>query len=220
MDKLKNVSTWVFDLDNTLYDSKFRLMEAMSQKIMDFIINKFGMSENDAYALRNKYWKQYGLTMNGLMIDYNINPQEYLKEIHDIDISHVPPCKTTIEQLKNINGRKLIFTNSSSDFAERMLKQLGINDQFETIFSIEDSNFIPKPKIESYHTAIKKLGFDPKTSCMFEDTAMNLEPAAQLGMTTVWIQGEQACEKGNHPYIHHKSEKLSDWLEKTFGNKD
>jgi len=42
---------------------------------------------------------------------------------------------------------------------------------------------------------------------------VNLKPAADLGMTTVWFHGKhQDPHQHNHPHIHHKAEKLADWL--------
>jgi putative hydrolase of the HAD superfamily len=49
---------------------------------------------------------------------------------------------------------------------------------------------------------------------MVEDMARNLEPAAALGMTTVWLSGtlDWAKEGAEEAYVHHVAEDLTEWL--------
>ncbi len=54
---------------------------------------------------------------------------------------------------------------------------------------------------------------------MVEDIAPNLEPAAALGMTTVWLHHEDAAAPAwtapsdDSDYVHHKISDLTKWLE-------
>jgi hypothetical protein len=45
---------------------------------------------------------------------------------------------------------------------------------------------------------------------------VNLKTAAELGLTTVWIHGDNK-DPADHalPHLHHKTEKLADWLQQT-----
>jgi putative hydrolase of the HAD superfamily len=137
-----------------------------------------------------------------------------------VDISGVPQCMITKEYLERLQGRKIIFTNAPRPFATRMTEQLGIGHHFEHMFTIEDAGFLPKPHMETYQTVVKKFLFDPKKACMFDDMEVNLKTAADIGMTTVWFHGKhQNPDEYNHPHIHHKAEKLADWLQRTVGHR-
>jgi len=50
---------------------------------------------------------------------------------------------------------------------------------------------------------------------MVEDIARNLEPAADLGMTTVWIKSDSPFGNwgADGDYIDHITDDLVDWLE-------
>lgn len=220
MHKFQHINTWVFDLDNTLYDAETGVFVRVGDRMTDFIVDLLKISHEEANVLRKEYWEKYGTSMRGLTVEHNINPNHFLDHVHDIDISDVPQCVITKEYLEHLPGQKIIFTNAPRPFATRMTKHLGIDHHFDHMFTIEDANFLPKPHIDTYHNVIKKFGFDPKNACMFEDMEVNLKPAAELGMTTVWFHGKnKKADEHNHPHIHHKAEKLADWLQHTIKKK-
>jgi len=216
MNKFKHIDTWLFDLDNTIYNAEDAIFQRMSPRITSFIEKTLNVSKEEAEVMRKRYWEKYSATLHGLVVEHDINPNEFLEYALDIDISDTPQCAITKEKLSHIKGRKIIFTNSSTHFTNRMLKHLNLDHIFDGIFSIEDGGFIPKPYEETYNIIIDKFKIDPKTSCMFEDTSANLKPAYKLGMTTVWLHGKnQDSKKGNEEYISYTHEKLSDWLLET-----
>jgi putative hydrolase of the HAD superfamily len=216
MDKFKHVDTWLFDLDNTLYDASTGVFDRIIDRMNLFVSGHLQISTEQASALRKTYWERYGTTLRGMMEEHGTNPDNFLWYAHDIDISDVPQCAITKEFLAHLPGRKIVYTNSSHEFAERMMKHLGIHHHFEDIFSIEDTKYVPKPEIDAYHALIRNYNFDPKRATMFEDMQINLKTAADLGMTTVWIHGKNKdAETHALPHLHHKTETLAKWLEQT-----
>ncbi len=222
MDGFRHIDTWVFDLDNTLYDANTGVFDQIIEHMTQYVSDRLGISREEANALRRTYWQTYGTTLRGLMEEHKIDPYEFLRIAHDVDISDVPQCEVIKEKLTLLPGRKVIFTNSGQEFARRMTRHLGIDHHFEGTFTIEDANFLPKPRPETYTAIIEKFSFDPKKAAMFDDMQVNLKTAAETGMTTVWINcgegsdgdGENGCEDVP-PYIHHQTGKLADWLEQT-----
>lgn len=207
-----HVDTWVFDLDNTLYDAETGIFPRVAQRMTGFIADILKVSHDEANVLRHKYYKQYGTSMRGLMTEHQVDPDHFLDHVHDIDVSDVPQCDITIERLAHLPGRKIIFTNAPRRFAATMTRHLGIDHHFDEVFAIEDADYLPKPHIDTYQTVIKRFDIAPARACMFEDMAINLKPAAELGMTTVWIHGKGQNAAEDHPYVQHRYGKLSDWL--------
>ena len=207
-----HIDSWVFDLDNTLYDAEAHVFVEVGARMTDFVAAHLNIPREEADKKRKHFFRTYGTTLRGMMTEHGIAPEYFLKHVHDIDLSVVPQCEITKSSLKRLPGRRFIFTNAPRHFAEAMTAQLGIRDCFEGIFAIEDADYWPKPHLDTYHVFLKKYGVDPKRACMFEDMEVNLKPAHDLGMTTVWFHGTQPDP--NHPHTHHKDIKLSDWLEK------
>jgi putative hydrolase of the HAD superfamily len=211
MRAFQHINTWVFDLDNTLYDAETGVFTRVGERMTSFVADLLQISSEEAAIIRKLYWEKHGTTLRGLMIENKIDPGAFLNHVHDIDLSDVPQCDITVKHLGHLPGRKIIFTNASRPFALRMTRHLGIDHHFDGIFTIEDAGFLPKPHIETYHAVLRKFDFDPKRACMFEDMQVNLKPASDLGMATVWLHGK------NRPseipvHVHHASEKLADWL--------
>lgn len=212
MQHFGHIKTWVFDLDNTLYDAETELFRLVADRMTDFVAAFLKIETEEANRMRKHYYKTYGTTLRGLMVEHNLDPTDFLQYVHDIDYSIVAPCPVTQNGLTRLAGRKVVFTNAPQHFAVAMLDHLGIAQHFDGVFAIEDATYVPKPNIETYHTCFAKHGIDPKTACMFEDMEVNLRPAHDLGMTTVWFHGQM-----DHPeddsHIHHRAEKLVHWFD-------
>lgn len=212
---LSHVDNWVFDLDNTLYDAETHVFVEVGARMTDFVASHLNISRPEADLKRKHFFRTYGTTLRGLMTEHGIEPDHFLKHVHDVDISRVPQCEITKECLAHLPGRRFVFTNAPRAFAEAMTAHLGIAHLFEGIFAIEDAAYWPKPNMDTYRVFLKKHAVDPARACMFEDMEVNLRPAHALGMATVWFHGAGVNpEDFNHPHTHHTSEKLSDWLEK------
>jgi putative hydrolase of the HAD superfamily len=210
---LSHIDSWVFDLDNTLYDAESHVFVEVGARMTDFVAQHLNLPREAADAKRRHFFKTYGTTLRGLMSEHNIEPDGFLRHVHDIDITCVAPCALTKELLLQLPGRRFVFTNAPRHFALAMTSQLGLAGCFDGIFAIEDAAYWPKPKLETYHAFLKKHAVDPKRACMFEDMEINLRPAHDLGMATVWFHGSSPRpEDMNHPHTHHKAEKLRDWL--------
>ncbi len=184
---------WIFDLDNTIYDINLGLFKRVSSRMTEYIKEFFDLNEVDALTLQRDMYKKYGLTLRGLMIEKKINPEPFLEFVHDVDFSELNEDVTLKTLLRKIKGKKSIYTNATFKHAKNILKAMGIFEEFEIIFDIKDANYIAKPDLSSYLTMKKKLGLNDSNiskSIFFEDTAKNLKPASELGMSTAWIEND------------------------------
>ena len=91
---MNNITNWVFDLDNTLYKAECGLFDKVHILMGKFIEEKLNLASGDAQALRSKYYHQYGTTLRGLMIEHQVNPDEYLDYVHQINYEVVPVSYT------------------------------------------------------------------------------------------------------------------------------
>jgi putative hydrolase of the HAD superfamily len=209
------VETWIFDLDNTLYPTSCGLFALVQAKMNEYICHRFGMTMEEAAALRRKYFLEHGTTMNGLMNIDRIDPHEFLAFVHEVDLSCVPPDPALAAAIGKLHGRKIVFTNGSVRHAERLLGHLGIGDHFTGIIDIVACEFDPKPALTGYRELLRRHDVKAPTALMVEDIARNLAPAAELGMTTAWIRNELdwAAAESEADYIHHVIENLAGFLE-------
>jgi putative hydrolase of the HAD superfamily len=79
------VETWVFDLDNTLYPHHLNLWQQVDARIRDFIAAFLAVGAEEAYRVQKDYYRRYGTTLRGLMIEHGIAPDDFLEFVHAID---------------------------------------------------------------------------------------------------------------------------------------
>ena len=190
-EKFRHVDTWVFDLDNTLYPCDSDLGPKIDARITLFLIYLFGLDGLSARALQKYYFRRYGTTLRGLMLEHNVTADEFLTFVHDIDRSSLQPNHALAAAIAGLPGRRLILTNGSREHALRTAEQLGIGDMFEDIFDIVAADLLPKPAAETYQRFFDRHDVDPKHSAIFEDMAHNLAVPHARGMVTILVVPRQ-----------------------------
>jgi pyrimidine 5'-nucleotidase len=205
-----NFSTLFLDLDETLYPHSSGLWEKIGERITHFMVSRLDMNEENARDLRARYLSEYGTTLNGLRANHAIDPDDYLEYIHKVPIhDHIKPAPHLRQMLASIRIKKIIFTNSHDSHVKRVLNALDVSDQIDDIIDIYALDFINKPRPEAYAQALKIAHFpDPKTCILADDRSVNLIPAAELGMTTVLVGGNE-----NDPIITHHIQEITDLVE-------
>ena len=201
-------ATWIFDLDNTLHDAQSKIFPLVNTKMNEYISSYLDISLEDASSLRESYWERYGATLKGLIKHHNINPIDFLSVTHNLQDFNklVHPENNLKKTLSKIQGRKIIYTNAPKTYTNKILKISKIFELFDEIFTIEDSNFIPKPDQDMMDAFLKK--YDISEGFFIDDVKENLIAAKNSGLTTIWITNEE-----NQPsYIDKKIEKISDLL--------
>ena len=214
MRDLKNKKNLLLDLDGTCYSDLEAVFGQVSRLMTKYISEKLKVDLIKAKELQTNYFYKYNTSLNGLMIHHGIPPKEFLKYVHDIDLSFMNEDKILRNELKSLNMRKLIFTNGSSDHAKNVLTHLGIYDLFEDIFDITDADYKPKPEPKAFDLMVKKFNIDPNETIYIEDIAKNLSIGKKRGCTTVWLINNEEWGKmdSDKDYIDYKIENLSLFL--------
>ena len=214
MKELKTKKNLLLDLDGTVYQDLDAVFGQVSRLMTKYISEKLNVDLVKAKELQTNYFYKYNTSLNGLMIHHDIPPKEFLKYVHNIDLSFMKKDKTLRDQLENLDMRKLIFTNGSTDHAKNVLTHLGIDDLFEGIFDIGDAEYRPKPEPKAFDLMVKKFSIDPNDTIYVEDIAKNLSTGKERGCTTVWLINNEQWGKmeSDKDYIDYKIENLSLFL--------
>ena len=207
---LSHVDTWLFDLDNTLYPPEAEFMSLIEGRMTRFVARETGLPREEAYALQKKYLHEHGTTLAGLMANHGVDPEAFLDEVHDVSMASLHPDPELRAAIAALPGRRLVFTNGDKRHAERVLKKLELDDLFEATFHIALADYIPKPHPQTFARMIAAHDVDPKRTAFFEDSARNLPPAYDLGMTTVLV-GPAAADPAS-PFVHYRALDLAAFL--------
>lgn len=187
---MKNAGqVWIFDLDDTLHDASAHIFPHINRAMTQYLMTHLDLSEEDANQLRRQYWRRYGATLQGLMRHHGTNPHHFLYHTH-----RFPQLESMLMQthglrtvLRQLPGRKIVFTNAPGAYAEQVLKLLKVRDLFEGVFSIESTRFHPKPSPIGFMHLLRYFRLQANRCTMVEDSLPALQTAKKLGMRTIYI---------------------------------
>ncbi|AKO97336.1 MAG: pyrimidine 5'-nucleotidase [Marinovum algicola] len=203
-----HVAHWVFDLDNTLYPPESRLFSQIEPRMTAYVMQALGVTEAEASHLRVHYWKTYGTTLAGLMREHDVDPTPYLEDVHRIDFSVLTPDPELAARIRALPGRRIVYTNGTSPYAEEVLAARGLSGLFDAVYGVEHAQFRPKPEREAFEAIFARDGTDPARAAMFEDDPRNLAAPHAMGMRTVHVAPERLLAD----HIHHHTDNLSRFL--------
>jgi putative hydrolase of the HAD superfamily len=205
---LSHVDTWLFDLDNTLYPLECGLAAQVDARLTGFMVELTGLPPVEALALQKRYLEEHGLTLIGLMKHHDVEPTEFNARFHDMPLDALARDERLASAIARLPGRRLIFTNADDVHTERVLGALGLAHLFDDVFHLISAGYEPKPCAAAFERLIGAHDVRPASTAFFEDRAVNLAPAAELGMTTVLV-GASAIPA---PYVHHLAPDLAAFL--------
>ena len=89
--------------------------------------------------------------------------------------------------LKNLPGRKVVFSNAPQHYAQAVLKLLRVADLFDDVMAVEQTRYRPKPDSFGFLRLLRRHRIRAAQCVMVEDSLENLVAAKRLGMRTVWV---------------------------------
>ncbi|NOE33196.1 MULTISPECIES: pyrimidine 5'-nucleotidase [unclassified Ruegeria] len=203
-----HVTQWVFDLDNTLYPPHMRLFDQIEVLMTDYVMRAIGVDQAEADRLRAHYWREYGTTLAGLMAEHDLDPDPYLHAVHQVDMSHMDPDEDLADHIRALPGRRIVYTNGSAPYAERVLNARGLSGLFDAIYGVEHAGYRPKPEKAAFEAIFAQDGIQAEKAAMFEDDARNLAAPHEMGMRTVHV----APDPHDADHIHHHTDDLTAFL--------
>ena len=184
----------IWDLDNTLYFETEEYKNKLNEATALAAINEFKVPLDFATATQ-KVKESYSVYRDGLEIfarEYNIPHKDLYTSYHNYKsqlIKTIVPYENLLEKLQTIRCPQYVFSTSSRDICEQILKHIGLYDFFKNRFySVED--FAVYKKNESsdvYAKLCEKIGLSPKDCIFVDDSYSNLDFAKKIGMTTIRI---------------------------------
>jgi putative hydrolase of the HAD superfamily len=213
--RFAHIRDWIFDLDNCLYPASTGLFALIDERMGAYIQRLLQCGPEEAKRVQKHHFHAHGTTLAGLMAEHDVDPHDFLDDVHAITLERVAPDERLARGLGRLPGRKFIFTNGDAPYARRVLEAIGIHEQFDELHDIHASELRPKPDPHGYRLLCDRFGIDPRAAVLVEDMAQNLQPAKALGMTTVWV--DNGSERGGHgadeSFIDLTIANVGEWLE-------
>ena len=220
--RFSRIRDWIFDLDNCLYPASSGLFDLIDQRMAAYIQRLLDCPPEEAKRVQKAHFHQHGTTLAGLMKDHEIDPHDFLTDVHDVPLDRVQPDDRLSRLLPLLPGRRFVFTNGDAPYARRVLERIGVGEHFDDLHDIHASGYRAKPDPHGYELLCERFGIDPGEALLVDDMVQNLGPAKALGMTTIWV--DNGSERGNHNYddriVDQRITDVGDWLGSILGGKN
>jgi beta-phosphoglucomutase family hydrolase len=178
----------IFDCDGTLADTMPSHYEAWMIVLDRYQLT---MTEDRFYALGG--WptrKVAELLVREAGRPVDIDRLSVEKEALFEDLVHlVRPIPPVLEVIRQHQGKlpMAVATGAVLPICQRILRQIGLHETFDTIVSAEDVEH-HKPRPDIFLEAARRLGVAPPYCRVYEDTDPGIEAARRAGMEPVDVR--------------------------------
>ena len=172
--KPDNRKVFFFDIDNCLYPKSYQIHDKMAVLIDDYFQTHLSLSREDATILHQRYYKDYGLAIEGLVRHHKVDPLEYNEKVDDalpLDeiIKPDPKLRKLLQDIDPEKARLWLFTNAYVNHGKRVTRLLGVDDLFGgmTFCDYGAEKLLCKPSIEMFDKAMREAKASNVSDCYF-----------------------------------------------------
>lgn len=181
---------YIFDLDGTLIDS----MPCATELVLRFLDEHGVAYTPDIIQTLTPLGFQGIASYYSEVFKIPLTPQEIyaqfverLTKAYAEDIPLREGVKATLEGLKERGARLNLLTASPHVFTDVCLKNRGVYDLFENVWTASEDFGLLKSDVRIYEEAAKRLGVAPFDCVMADDSLCVLQTAKASGMRTVGV---------------------------------
>ena len=190
----KNFKCVAFDLDGTLIDSGPDLLDSLNFVLQNNHLNTINSSiignlvGGGAEAMIRRGYSYLNKKLDEKIIPELINQfLEYYESNCTKKTKLYPNILEILKSLKEKEIKICICTNKRQYLAEKIIKELQIDNFFDVIVGSQKSIQL-KPSTEMLEIFLKKLLLKPKDVIFIGDSTKDIIPANILGMTSVFVK--------------------------------
>lgn len=178
----------IFDCDGTLADTMPSHYEAWMAILARY---ELVMSEDRFYALGGWPTRRVAdllIAESGRQIDAERLSHEK-ESLFETMLHLVRPIEPVVDVARQYHGRlpMAVATGAVRPICEVILRQIGVENHFDTIVSSEDVER-HKPSPDVFLEAARRIGIAPEHCRVYEDTDPGIEAARRAGMEFVDVR--------------------------------
>lgn len=151
-----------------------KVQNIMSDLIDDYFETHLSLSQKDAAALHQKYYRDYGLAIEGLVRHHTVDPLDFNAKVDDaLPLQDIlkpnPQLQKLLSDIDTDRVKLWLFTNAYITHATRVVKLLGLEKFFEGITYCDygAEKLLAKPHKDMFSKAMREAGVENTKDCYF-----------------------------------------------------
>jgi putative hydrolase of the HAD superfamily len=209
----------VYDLDNTLYDSKQYYLGAFDN-VAEYISSKYPFTRQHVFDLLRMNWEMHTSLyphlfddlQNCLGITEDVNNLVTVFNGYGGKLTPYQGAVTTLQTLRKWNYKLGLITDGDIERQKRKLKLLKIIDLFDAIVYTRQLSS-PKPSDIPFRYMVAKLKISPKISFYVADNPLvDFEGAKKTGFITIRVSTGEFRNIKKNAYVDYEVQTLKEIL--------
>ena len=208
----------VWDLDNTLYRETPEFHDLMDKITAEAAIEDLHLplKMDEAKAMVTESYRTYRDGGEIFVRKYGVSPKEIFDAYHkrkEQHLSPIIPYEGLLEKLKSLQCPQYIFSTSSHDACEAILKHLGLLEFFiGRFYSVEDFDAYKKNETaDIYLKLCAEINVNPQDCLFVDDSYSNLEYAKKAGMCTIRLCHGKPNDRATE-YIDYAADNIDECI--------
>jgi putative hydrolase of the HAD superfamily len=198
----------LFDLDNTLYPQSLVMEHDIVRRMNEYVASYLRVPYEQARELRRKEARRFGTTLEWLVTEKGFSdPESYFAAVHPEGEEYCLAADPALGALlDSIPLPKAVFTNSPREHADRVLRRLGVEDRFESVYDIRFCSLRGKPRVEAFRLVCSACGVSPEQTLFVDDLPRYVEGFLAAGGRGLLIDESGVHADSGLPRIRSLSE--------------
>ena len=156
--RFAHIQNWIFDLDNCLYPADCRLFELIDERMTAYVGRLLDVDPVEARRVQKMHFHGSGTTLAGLMKHHDVDPHDFMGDVHDVPLDRVARDDRLIAALTRLPGRKFVHTNGNADYAWKVLDRLGVAAEIDHLHDIFAADLTLRMRDDRAQDGLDEMG--------------------------------------------------------------
>ncbi len=170
----------------------------MARRITARIARTLDLTEDEARRVQKDYWRRYGTSLRGLVVEHGIDPEPFLADVHDVPVESDPRAgpRAARGPARASRAPPRVHQRAAPSTWRACWRASGVDDLFDRCFDIRHADFVPKPDPHPYRRALEALAAAGPEVALVDDSPQNLAAGRAFGMWTAWLRSPHSMAGG------------------------
>ena len=184
-------TTVFFDLDDTLYPNQTGLWQAIRDRMRHYMVEMLGLPPEEVPDIQRTFFQTYGTTLRGLQNHYQVDADQYVAYVHDLPLEQYLRPNPALRGMLLSLPQKRCHLHKCRCGSRRCVCCARLVWKAVLKWSSISRRWVG-PANPSRNLTWRALALsgspDPQDCVLVDDALRNLQPAGEMGFTTVLVE--------------------------------
>ena len=164
--RFAHIRDWIFDLDNCLYPASTGLFELIDERMGAYIQRLLDCDPVEARRVQKMHFHEHGTTLAGLMKEHDVDPHDFLDDVHDIPLDRVERDERLATAAAAPSRPQVRLHQRRCALCAAGARPRSASPSISTTFTTStQASYGPSPIRTATQLLCERFGIDPRMRC-------------------------------------------------------